>query len=440
MTKTKNLARLGLERLEGRDVPATRVFTGINSALWSDPGNWTLNTPPAPGDKVYVGALTTRGDIVVDGAYGIDGWEFAKSPFTVRVQQPFASSGLVFGDGDVTWVMDRDVTFTGTVSFKGSDKYEAGPNATGPVKVRTTGEFYADTTRFWGVDLENAGTLTFGYAGEAAATGTLTVDASYGPSADIVNTGTVRVGPSGSGSIVSAVTATSYLDVAGGQVVVDDSPVAAYLLIEGPVTSLDSASSVTVGKGGMVTYLSDSPAAFGGASLTIKKGGGWYGDLTLVGGVVDAVSDGVTTVVIGGDMTASGTRFTTSGPNPNRVTVTSGAAPAGVDNIWTFASCTFDVNVYTSGSGDSSVSTWHADRVNLSGSTTVNLTRVSGAGTPPAGTWFVWLDGDAYSGTDPATWNYTGTLSHRLRAALGHGYWELNFDEGGGDEESGDAD
>lgn len=72
----------------------------------------------------------------------------------------------------------------------------------------------------------------------------------------------------------------------------------------------------------------------------------------------------------------------------------------------------------------------HAARVNLAGTTTVNLTRVSGAGSPPAGTWFVWLDGDAFSGGDAGTWNYTGTLNHRQRDEFGHGYWELNFDEG----------
>lgn len=421
-----------LEPLGDRIVPAVRTFHGLNSTAWADAGNWAGSAKPAPGDSVLISDTCSQASIVVDGSYGIVDLHIDKPGFVVDVQQPLAVSGWAWAEAgtSIKFNMKADVTYTGNVNFRYGETYERDAGASGVVQVYTSGTFNAENATFKGVSLANAGTLSFGYAGEPAGSGTVTFDGTA-HAASLLNTGDVRVWDGGSGSVGSVVGSTSTWTNVGGTVTVEDGTVSGgFLNIAGPAFSTDAA--VSVGVGGTVFNTSAAAALFSNSALTLKKGAGWFGDLTLSGGSVTAVSDGVTTVTIGGNMTATGTTFQTSGPNPNRVTVGSGAAPPGGSNTWSFNGCTFNVNVYTSGAGDSSISKWVADAVALSGTTTVNVTRVSGAGGPTAGTWFAWLDGTAtFSGSDPSAYTYTGSgLQHR-KTGYGLGSaarLELNFE------------
>jgi hypothetical protein len=191
--KLRRVARIGQgpERLEGRELLATDVWTGITPA-WTSPSNWSGNIVPVSGDDILLGAAGTSHSATLPD-------DFTASSITVQ----------------------SDFTLSGTLNVAGSIPINVVPGA---------------TLNLNGIKLQGNGSLT------KLGNGTIVLSPGDASQASAVtleeNAGTVTLGSSGTVPITIKVASGAKLNVG---------PTASFAPVKVTGTKISGASSASAG-------------------------------------------------------------------------------------------------------------------------------------------------------------------------------------------------
>ena len=302
-------ARLWMETLESRLAPASSVWSGASSSLWSDAGNWS-SAPATANDLSFptVATHTTNtNDLTTPSSFGnlaLSGGGYDISGNAISLTGSIDSS-QASGPNTVSLPITLTSSSTVTVDQSGASLVLGGVVG-GTVGLTKTG---AGT-----LDLTAPNTYT---GNTIVASGTLQVDGSQGGSPIALGTGTTLTGVGTVGGVTSAAANVKPGDNGPGILTVNGG-----LTLDTSSTATFALNGTTAGTTGYSQLVVSGGINLGGANL----------NLTLGGGFTPTANEQLTIISNTGNTTISGTfanlpegAVTTVGGEPFRISYVGGA-------------------------------------------------------------------------------------------------------------------